>query len=226
MKTSLIEKIKSLELMRQEEQRFEDLTKYLPNAELLLEQALSSQNGNFNCAAYMVAYTVISTIFPLMNSNGNWNRYQQHLKKFVYLASTYQDQISELNPKFLVDESLINLCYTGKNKNDKLPERKTKAFYKLEKRIAELTFSDSPKDTRERPKFYLRFRLTEKQISERLKEALNYRAKEELYKYKQSDSEENLIRSYSLIFLVMPMLGIIDEGLVEVWLKEKSKKDK
>ncbi|MBI4154562.1 hypothetical protein HY498_00555 [Candidatus Woesearchaeota archaeon] len=223
MKTNLIEKIKSLELMRQEEPRFEDLTKYLPNAELLLEQALSSQNGNFNCAAYMVAYTVISTVFPLMNSNGNWNRYQQHLKRFIYLASTYQDQISELNPRFLVDESLINLCYTGKN--NKLPERKTKAFYKLERRIAELTFSDSPKDIRERPKFYFRFRLTEKQIPERLKEALNLRSKEELYKYKQSGSEENLIRSYSLIFLVMPLLGIINQDLVEDWLKEKSKQD-
>lgn len=242
MSLTLIEKINLLQGVRREEQLFSDLEKYVAPAETLLQKAIISLKQDidkFNPAAYMMAYSLLTIFLPLAisskNNNTFWDSYRSEVGTMVYLSTKFKNEISELGPRFLFDNSMTKDYLLdrnddtfwkghGKDSGDKKKKEGTRAFEAIKERIANITFSDSPTDIKERPKFYSRFKLSENGLPEgRFKEAIVKRTKTELYQFKTTNSDESYITSYCLIYVVMPMLGHIDNSLVEDWLKIKQR---
>ena len=243
MSLTLIEKINLLQGVRREEKLFSDLEKYVDPAEKLLTRAiiyLKQDTDKFNPAAYMVAYSLLTILLPLANPSKNnnnmfWGNYSSEVETMVYLSTKFKTEISELGARFLFDNSLTKYYLLnrnddtfwnghGKDSGDKKKKEGTRAFEAIKERIANITFSDSPRDIKERPKFYSRFKLSENGLPEgRFKQAIVERTKSELYKFRTTNSDESYIISYGLIYVVMPMLGHVDNSLVEDWLKLKQK---
>ncbi len=229
-KLSLVDKITSLRVMGEEDQNFSGLDKHIASAELLLKKSINTLTNGFNPAAYMVAYSVLTAFLPLTNCQQNhsdfFGGYSYEFRKMVEFSARFKNDIEKLNPYFLFDGEILKSLPTEKQEKPKITERGTRTFDAIKDRIAKIQFSDSPKDIREKPKFYDRFKLTENGLPERFKEALILRSKQELYKFKTTNGEVNYLRSYSLIFLVMPLLGLIEDSLVDEWIKIKTNKER
>ena len=178
----------------------------------------------------MIAYSTLTAFLPLArysrDSSSFWNRYNSDFRRIVELSKKFEEDIKKLNPYFLFDEKILEVLPKEKKKPDKKedPKRETRALEAIKQRIAEITFSDSPRDIKERPKFYTIFKLTENSLPEgRFKGALITRTKQELYEFKTRNTEESYLRSYNLIFIVMPLLGLVEGSLVNDWLAYKQR---
>ena len=231
MALSLTEKINLLQDTRGEEKLFSDLEKYVDHAEQLLEKAIISlKNSAFNPASYMVAYSLLTIFLPLTKSgkdnNTFWKDYRPEFEQMVNISAKFKKEIQDLGARFLIESSSLNYPSEVKTKKDSDDDEKegTRAFKSVKERIANITFSDSPRDIKERPKFYLRFKLSENGLPEgRFKQALVERAKSELYTFRTENSENSYITSYCLIYVVMPYLGFFDNSMVDDWLKIKQR---
>ena len=233
MSLNLTEKINLLQDTRREEKLFSDLEKYVDHAEQLLEKAIISlKQDAFNPAAYMVAYSLLTIFLPLTKAGKNdnntfWEDYRLEFEQMVKISARFKKEIQDLGARFLIESSSTDYPSEAKPKedsNDEDEKEGTRAFKAVKERIANITFSDSPRDIKERPKFYLRFKLSENGLPDgRFKQALVERAKSELYTFRTENSENSYITSYCLIYVVMPYLGFFDNSMVDDWLKIKQR---
>ncbi len=226
-KLTLADKINLLQDIKAEERKFSDVDKYIPHAEQLLEKALLALESNkgFNPAAYMVSYAVLTTLLPITHPNNArfsfFERYAQQFRRLFDVSRIFEGTIMELNPYFMMHKEELQI---GPGQRIKQKEQfGTRAFEAVKRRIAEVVFSDSPRNIRERPKFYARFSVIDGNMPERLKEALLRRSNQELYEFRTEKTEEKYVGSYSLIYIVMPFLNLIEPTSIQDWLLIKQR---